>query len=35
MTDFLDVTEIAGDDVTREQVVRIFHRYAWAAEYCA
>ena len=34
MTDFLDVSELAGDDVTREQVERIFHRYAWAASFC-
>lgn len=31
---FLDVTEISGDDVTLEQVDRICHRYYWAGEYC-
>lgn len=32
--DFLLVTEIAGDDVTNEQVERLCHRYYWAGEYC-
>lgn len=31
---FTVVTEISGDDVTREQVERICHRYYWAGEYC-
>jgi len=33
--DFTTVTEIAGDDVTAEQVERLCHRYVWAGEYCA
>ncbi len=33
-TDFLSVTELAGDEVSREQVERICHRYVWAAGYC-
>ena len=32
--DFLSITEIAGDQVTREQVERIAARYFWAAEFC-
>ena len=32
--DYLDVTELAGDDVTREQIERICHRYYWAGGYC-
>ncbi len=31
---FLSVTEIAGDDVTSEQVERLCHRYYWAAQFC-
>jgi len=34
-TDYLDVTEIAGDDVTKEQVDRISNRYHWAAQFCS
>jgi SAM-dependent methyltransferase len=33
-TDFVSVTEISGDDVTREQVERLARRYFWAGEYC-
>ena len=33
-TDFVSVTEIAGDDVTVEQVQRLARRYHWAADYC-
>lgn len=33
--DFLEVTELAGDDVSQEQVDRICHRYYWAGSYCA
>jgi SAM-dependent methyltransferase len=33
-TDFLGLTELAGDTVTREQVERIARRYYWAADYC-
>lgn len=32
--DFLSVTELAGDEVSREQVERICDRYYWAAEFC-
>lgn len=35
MPDFVEVTELAGDDVTSEQVTRICQRYYWAAEYCS
>jgi len=31
---FFEVTEIAGDEVTGEQVDRIFNRYCWAKDYC-
>lgn len=34
MTDFVELTEIAGDDVTAEQIQRIARRYYWAQEYC-
>lgn len=34
MTDFADVTELAGEEVSREQVARVCTRYAWAAAYC-
>lgn len=33
--DFLSVTELAGDEVSKEQVERICDRYYWAAEFCA
>lgn len=33
-TDFVSVTEVAGDEVTREQVDRLARRYFWAGEYC-
>jgi SAM-dependent methyltransferase len=32
--DFVSLTELAGDDVTVEQVDRICRRYYWAGEYC-
>ena len=32
--DYISVTEIAGDDVTQEQVDRLCNRYYWAASYC-
>jgi ubiquinone/menaquinone biosynthesis C-methylase UbiE len=35
MTDYLDVTEIANDQVTAEQVARLRRRYLWARPYCA
>jgi SAM-dependent methyltransferase len=31
---FKKVTEIAGDEVSQEQVDRLFNRYSWAAEHC-
>ena len=34
-TDFLDVTELAGEPISREQLQRLHHRYAWAARLCA
>lgn len=34
MTDFLTVTELAGDEVSQEQIQRICNRYYWAGEYC-
>lgn len=33
--DFLEVTELPGDEVSWEQVERICHRYYWAGKYCA
>jgi ubiquinone/menaquinone biosynthesis C-methylase UbiE len=33
-TDFVQVTEVAGDDVTEEQVERLLRRYYWAGQYC-
>lgn len=35
LNDFLSVTELSGDDVTEEQVERIYNRYYWAGKYCA
>lgn len=35
MTEFSTVTELAGDDVSREQVERICHRYYWAGKHSA
>lgn len=32
--DYLDVTELAGDEVSREQIERICHRYYWAGTFC-
>ena len=32
--DFLEVTEIAGDEVTHEQIQRLCNRYYWACDYC-
>jgi SAM-dependent methyltransferase len=31
---FLNVTEIAGEEISREQLERLCHRYYWASEYC-
>lgn len=33
-TDFVELTEISGTEVSPEQVERIFQRYSWAADYC-
>lgn len=33
MTTFLEVTELAGDEVSQEQVARVATRYAWAQTY--
>lgn len=32
--DYVDVTEIAGDEVSREQIDRACRRYYWAADFC-
>ena len=32
--DYSTVTEIAGDDITQEQLERLCHRYYWAGTYC-
>jgi ubiquinone/menaquinone biosynthesis C-methylase UbiE len=34
ITEFADVTELAGSRITLEQLQRMSHRYAWAREYC-
>lgn len=34
VTNFLSVTELAGDDVTQEQIDRMYHRYYWAGDFC-
>jgi SAM-dependent methyltransferase len=34
MTDYNTITELAGDDVSEEQVLRICQRYYWAKNYC-
>lgn len=34
MPDYTTVTETAGEVVSQEQLARINHRYAWAADYC-
>jgi len=33
-TDFVSVTEMAGDDITQEQVQRLCNRYYWAGQFC-
>lgn len=33
--DFLEVTELAGEPISQEQLERLCHRYAWAARLCA
>lgn len=32
--DFVSLTEVAGDDVSAEQIERLARRYYWAGEYC-
>lgn len=32
--DFLDVTELAGNPITGEQLERLVNRYVWATKYC-
>ena len=32
--DYLSVTEISGDEVTKEQIDRLCNRYYWAGRYC-
>jgi len=34
MSNYTSVTEIAGEDVSQEQVDRLCHRYYWAGNYC-
>jgi SAM-dependent methyltransferase len=34
-TDYVQVTEVAGDDVSREQVERMYTRYSFASHYCS
>lgn len=33
--DYESLTEIAGEEVSQEQVDRMVHRYCWAASYCS
>ncbi|MBW2569859.1 MAG: class I SAM-dependent methyltransferase [Deltaproteobacteria bacterium] len=33
-SDYVSVTEIAGDEVTQEQIDRLCNRYYWAGQYC-
>lgn len=32
--DYVQLTAIAGDEVSQEQVERLYQRYVWAARYC-
>lgn len=34
-TDYSEVTEIAGEPITAEQLFRLCHRYSWASSYCS
>jgi ubiquinone/menaquinone biosynthesis C-methylase UbiE len=34
MTDFVEVTELSGEEVSQEQVQRACVRYGWALQYC-
>ena len=33
--DYVSVTEIAGDEVTQEQIDRLCNCYYWAGQYCS
>jgi SAM-dependent methyltransferase len=33
-TDYLDVTEVAGEPISAEQLQRLHHRYFWARTFC-
>jgi len=35
VTDYSEVTELAGSAISAEQLVRLSHRYGWAAQHCA
>ena len=35
MTDYSEVTELAGSSISAEQLVRLSHRYHWAVQHCA
>jgi SAM-dependent methyltransferase len=35
VTDYSEVTELAGSPISAEQLARLSHRYGWAAQYCA
>jgi SAM-dependent methyltransferase len=35
VTDYSEVTELAGSKIAAEQLERMEHRYGWAAKYCA
>ena len=32
--DFTTVTELAGDEVSRQQIDRVCHRYRWVSMFC-
>jgi SAM-dependent methyltransferase len=34
MTNFVEVTELAGSGISSEQLTRMAHRYGWAVPYC-
>lgn len=34
-TDYISVTELAGDEVTQEQIDRLYNRYYWVGRYCS
>ena len=35
VNDYISVTEMAGDQVSQEQIERLCHRYYWAGRWCA